>query len=131
VQDSTGTYYLTYTAYDGKTARPLRATSTDLFHWKKYGPVFTDSPYRSMWSKSGSIVSNYVDNKIAAVKINSLYWMYWGINTSGLRLQRILFIEHLYNRHQTNILIPFMQKIIYHRYKLPYQHARINLIATL
>ena len=78
VQDSAGTYYLTYTSYDGNVARLMIATSTDLFHWKKYGPVFNDAQYEKMWSKSGSIISNYSGSKIVAAKINGLYWMYWG-----------------------------------------------------
>jgi len=78
VEDSTGTYYLTYTAYDGKTARLMIATSTDLFHWKKHGPVFIDAKYMNLWSKSGSIISTYINNKIIATKINGLYYMYWG-----------------------------------------------------
>ena len=77
-QDSAGTYYITYTAYDGKTARLMIATSTDLYNWKKFGPVFSDKKYDSMWSKSGSIVSTYTNNKVVAAKINGLYWMYWG-----------------------------------------------------
>ncbi len=78
VEDSTGIYYLTYTAYDGKTARLMIATSTDLFHWKKHGPVFNDAKYIDIWSKSGSIISNYINNKIIASRINGLYYMYWG-----------------------------------------------------
>lgn len=78
VEDSAGTYYLTYTAYDGKTARLMMAVSTDLYHWKKHGPVFQDKQYENMWSKSGSIISTYANSKITAVKINNLYWMYWG-----------------------------------------------------
>lgn len=78
VQDNGGTYYITYTAYDGTLARLMIATSTDLYHWKKYGPVFTDKQYATMWSKSGSIVSDYNNGKIVAKKINDKYWMYWG-----------------------------------------------------
>ncbi|HEX5150648.1 MAG TPA: glycoside hydrolase family 130 protein [Parafilimonas sp.] len=78
IQDSAGTYYITYTAYDGKTARLMIATSTDLYHWQKHGPVFTDAKYENMWSKSGSVISNYTGDKIVAAKINGLYWMYWG-----------------------------------------------------
>ncbi|MBV9961691.1 MAG: hypothetical protein JO072_05535 [Parafilimonas sp.] len=77
-QDSAGTYYITYTAYDGKLARLMIATSTDLYHWKKFGPAFTDKQYENMWSKSGSIISSYDNNKIVAAKINGLYTMYWG-----------------------------------------------------
>lgn len=78
VQDDGGTYYITYTAYDGKIARLMIATSTDLYHWKKYGPVFNDAHYKDIWSKSGSIVSRYSNGKIVAAKINDNYWMYWG-----------------------------------------------------
>ncbi len=81
VQDSSGTYYMTYTAFDGKQARLFIATSTDLLHWKKYGCVFANAykgKYMNVWSKSGSIVSVYKDGKITAVKINGKYWMYWG-----------------------------------------------------
>jgi predicted GH43/DUF377 family glycosyl hydrolase len=82
VEDSTGTYYMTYTAYDGVTARLLIATSTDLLHWKKHGSVFAAAykgKYADKWSKSGSIVSSYNKNgKVIATKINGKYWMYWG-----------------------------------------------------
>lgn len=77
-QNSAGTYYMTYTAYDGKTARLMLATSTDLYNWKKEGLVFADKKYDSMWSKSGSIISSYKNSEITAEKINGLYWMYWG-----------------------------------------------------
>jgi beta-1,2-mannosidase len=77
VEDDSGTYYMTYTAYDGKTARLLVATSKDLRSWKKHGPVFSGK-YANTWSKSGSIVSRYVDGKIIATKVDGRYWMYWG-----------------------------------------------------
>src|SRR5688572_8169544 len=81
VEDSQGKYFLTYTAYDGDKARLLVASSDDLYHWRKHGPVFAkayDGKYINHWSKSGSIVSLYENGKIIAVKINGLYWMYWG-----------------------------------------------------
>lgn len=82
VEDSSGTYYMTYTAYDGKTARLLVATSTNLHNWVKHGPAFMQAyngKYKDVWSKSGSIVSTYnTDGKIVATKINGKYWMYWG-----------------------------------------------------
>lgn len=78
IEDSAGIYYITYTAYDGKMARLMIATSTDLYHWKKYGPVFQQEQYENMWSKSGSIISSYINDHIIAAKINGLYWMYWG-----------------------------------------------------
>src|SRR3954447_11513643 len=81
VEDSLGTYYLTYTAYEGKTARLLIATSTDLVNWTKHGAAFEkafNGKYMNAWSKSGAIVSTYVDGKIIATKVNGKYWMYWG-----------------------------------------------------
>ena len=81
VEDSMGVYYMTYTAFDGNTARLLIATSTDLLHWKKHGSVFAkayNGKYADKWSKSGSIVSVYKDGRVIATKINGKYWMYWG-----------------------------------------------------
>lgn len=79
VEDSAGTYYMTYTAFDGDTARMLVASSTDLVRWIKHGSAFAGhSQYSRKWSKSGSIVSRYTNGKIVATKINGRYWMYWG-----------------------------------------------------
>ena len=81
VEDGNGRYFLTYTAYDGDKARLLVASSGDLYHWKKHGLVFSkafDGKYIDQWSKSGSIVSKYENGRIIAVKINGLFWMYWG-----------------------------------------------------
>jgi predicted GH43/DUF377 family glycosyl hydrolase len=81
VQDSSGTYYMTYTAYDGHTARLMVATSKNLLQWTKHGPAFAkafNGKYLNTWSKSGSIVSTYNNGSIIATKINGKYWMYWG-----------------------------------------------------
>ncbi len=81
VQDNAGLYYMTYTAYDGTTARLLIATSHDLIHWVKHGSVFAKAyggKYVNKWSKSGSIVSTYQSGKCIATKVNGKYWMYWG-----------------------------------------------------
>ena len=72
---------MTYTGFDGQTARLLVATSPDLVHWSKHGSAFADAysgKYRHGWSKSGSIVSRYLGGKIVATKLNGKYWMYWG-----------------------------------------------------
>ncbi len=60
-----GTFYMTYTAYDGKTARLALARSKDLVHWEKLGIVFPEWG----WSKSGAILP---------IKINGKYIMYFG-----------------------------------------------------
>ncbi|WP_234997183.1 glycoside hydrolase family 130 protein [Hymenobacter roseosalivarius] len=82
VESADGTYYMTYTAYDGDKARMHVASSRDLLTWTKYGNVFSQAAggkYVDKWSKSGSIVSRYLaDGRIVATKINGKYWMYWG-----------------------------------------------------
>lgn len=78
VQREDGTYIMTYTAYDGKTARLCVATSNDLEHWQKHGPAFPDRKYFDLWSKSGAIVCERDDERIVAHKIKGKYWMYWG-----------------------------------------------------
>ncbi|HEV9035459.1 MAG TPA: glycoside hydrolase family 130 protein [Puia sp.] len=81
VEDGKGVYYMTYTGFDGHTARLLVATSTDLVHWTKHGPAFGKAmhgKYLDKWSKSGSIVSRYEGARVVAARIKGKYWMYWG-----------------------------------------------------
>lgn len=81
VEDEHGRYYLTYTAYDGSTARLMTAWSADLLQWTKTGPAFGTAKnglYRNLWSKSGAIICRSEHNKMIAQKINGKYWMYWG-----------------------------------------------------
>ncbi len=59
------TFYLTYTAYDGETARLALASSEDLRTWHKHGLLF---PERG-WTKSGAILPT---------PVNGQYWMYFG-----------------------------------------------------
>jgi predicted GH43/DUF377 family glycosyl hydrolase len=59
------TFYLTYTAYDGETARLALASSTDLRNWEKHGLLFPDRG----WTKAGAIIPE---------EINGRYWMYFG-----------------------------------------------------
>lgn len=73
-----GGYYLTYTAYDGKTARLFAATSPDLIHWEKLGSVFEKPVYTDMWSKSGALVTTQVEDQFVAAKIDGYYYMYFG-----------------------------------------------------
>lgn len=73
-----GGYLLTYTSYDGKTARLCFATTKDLIHFEKRGPVLSDPKYIDSWSKSGAIVVEQMGEKMVAKKINGKYWMYFG-----------------------------------------------------
>ncbi|QNF32688.1 glycosidase [Adhaeribacter swui] len=81
VETPEGTYVMTYTTYDGKTARLCVATSKDLQTWKKHGLAFEkahNGKYKDVWSKSGAIVCQRNGSKLVATKINGKYWMYWG-----------------------------------------------------
>jgi len=73
-----GDYYLTYTAYDGKTARLFAATSPDLMHWQKLGSVFENPKYADKWSKSGALITTQVEDQFVATKIDGYYYMYYG-----------------------------------------------------
>ena len=77
VESPEGTYVMTYTAYDGKVARLLLATSSDLVHWAKQGTVL-QGKYKNVWSKSGAIISKKEGSRIVATKVNGKYWMYFG-----------------------------------------------------
>lgn len=78
VESEDGTYILTYTSYDGKTARLCLATSKDLNTWTKHGLVLSDAKYKNTWCKSGAIVVRQSGEKMIATKINGQYWMYFG-----------------------------------------------------
>jgi predicted GH43/DUF377 family glycosyl hydrolase len=71
-----GVYYLTYTGWDGRSAQLCLATSTDLHHWDRHGPLFGDfdtfatiDPKPQGWSKAGVIVPQQIDGR---------WWMYFG-----------------------------------------------------
>lgn len=78
IESTDGTYIMTYTAYDGRTARLAIASSKDLTNWTKHGLIFNDASYKDMWSKSGAIVVEEKDGKNIAKKIDGKYWMYFG-----------------------------------------------------
>ena len=81
VERKDGVYVMLYTSYDVDIARLCAAESTDLYHWKKHGPVFAkalDGKYLNVWSKSGAVVCSLENDKFIAKKIGGVYWMYWG-----------------------------------------------------
>ncbi len=78
IEAEDGTYIMTYTAYDGKKARLALATSKDLMRWTKHGLIIKDDSFKDLWSKAGAIVTQLKNNRMIAVKINGLYWMYFG-----------------------------------------------------
>ena len=85
VEDEQGTYYMTYTAYNGQAIQLCLATSTDLLHWRKRGVVaaigegYSEQHGRGM--KAGMIVSRRTGDQLIATRINGKYYMYWGAIT--------------------------------------------------
>lgn len=80
VEDEDGTYYMTYTAYDGCNVELMIASSKDLYNWEKHGPAhkqYADNKNIYFKSKAGAIVCHQVGDRHVAAKINGRYWMYW------------------------------------------------------
>ncbi|MBT8256834.1 MAG: glycoside hydrolase family 130 protein [Bacteroidia bacterium] len=78
VESPDGNYIMTYTSYDGKTARLSLASSPDLRNWDKHGLILKDSIHENTWSKAGAIVAELIDDRLVAKKIDGKYWMYYG-----------------------------------------------------
>ena len=79
VERADGTYVLTYTQWNQTTYTVGLATSTDLRHWTKYGPVFgTSGKYAALKYKSAGILTQLVGDHLLAAKLQGKYWMYWG-----------------------------------------------------
>jgi predicted GH43/DUF377 family glycosyl hydrolase len=64
------TFYLTYTAYDGRNAQLALATSPDLRRWERRGVIMPANVGRwnVKWTKAGAIL---------AEPVRGLYWMYY------------------------------------------------------
>lgn len=78
IQSEEGNFIMTYTAYDGKTARMSIASSKDLIHWNKHGLILKGDKYKEHWSKSGAIITQRKGNQQIAKKIEGKYWLYFG-----------------------------------------------------
>ncbi len=82
VETEDGLYVLTYTQWNREYPRLAVATSRDLRHWQKHGPIFqhfSDGKYHNRETKSGAIVTALKDGRLLATKINGKYWMYFGV----------------------------------------------------
>ena len=78
-------YVMTYTSWNNNLARLSIATSYDLKNWTKHGPAFLNTlggKYKDLACKSGSIVTEVVDGRQVAAKVDingkKQYLMYWG-----------------------------------------------------
>jgi len=79
VEAPDGTYVLTYTQWNRTTYTIGVATSPDLIHWTKHGPVLGETgPYSNLMYKSGGIVTKLDHGRLIAVRIHGKFWMYWG-----------------------------------------------------
>jgi len=82
VESPDGVYVLTYTQWNRKTYTVGVATSRDLIHWTRYGPVFAmaGEQYDKLKYKSAGIVTRLdkAKGRLIAAKIDDRYWMYWG-----------------------------------------------------
>jgi beta-1,2-mannosidase len=81
IQTEDSLYVLAYTSWNYKIARLSIAVSKDLIHWEKKGPAFAkayNGKFLNIWSKSGSMITKMIGNRIVAAKIKGRYGMYWG-----------------------------------------------------
>jgi predicted GH43/DUF377 family glycosyl hydrolase len=90
VETEDGTYAMFYTQYhriQGTKRTDLgMATSNDLIHWTKLGPVEGKDEKGNVVrpSKSASLVCAVRDGRVKAVRINGKYWLYYGEGTIRL-----------------------------------------------
>ncbi|PAW92107.1 hypothetical protein CKK33_00795 [Mucilaginibacter sp. MD40] len=76
-----GTYVVFYTQWNRDVPRLGVATSKNLKHWTKHGPIFEDAyngKFLNIPHKSASILTRIVNGKQVVAKVKGKYWMYWG-----------------------------------------------------
>lgn len=75
-----GTYYLTYTAYNGKDAQLALATSRDLRRWERKGVILPayKGRWNVNWTKAGAILPHRIGGK---------YWMFYMADAKDKRDQ--------------------------------------------
>lgn len=76
-----GTYVMLYTSWNRKIPRLSVATSRDLVHWTKHGPAFAKAyggRFADLKSKSASIVTRLVGDRLVITRVGGRYLMYWG-----------------------------------------------------
>ena len=109
VSTEDGGYFLTYTAYDGKTARLLSAYSKDLVTFTKHGSVFKDPKYASAWTKSGAPVVRQEGDQFVMTRIDGYYYMYYGDTNLYLARSKTLTDWEVLEDAEKNIAIEALQ----------------------
>jgi predicted GH43/DUF377 family glycosyl hydrolase len=84
VEGPDGKFYIYYTMWnrDNPDRLPLFtrigvASSDDLVHWVKHGPIFAEGLIKKS-HKAASVVTKVQQGRLIAEKIKGRYWMYWG-----------------------------------------------------
>lgn len=75
------TYVVFYTQWNRDVPRLGVATSRDLIHWIKHGPIFKNASKGNLFTmanKSASIVTKLSGDRLVITKVNGKYMMYWG-----------------------------------------------------
>jgi predicted GH43/DUF377 family glycosyl hydrolase len=76
-----GVFWVYYTEWNRDLPRLGVASSRDLIHWKKYGPIFAQAyhgKFLNIAHKSASILTEVQKGKQVIIRIQGKYWMYWG-----------------------------------------------------
>lgn len=76
-----GLYVMMYTQWNRHISRLAVATSRNLRDWTKHGPAFAkayDGKFYDLGCKSGSILTEVVNDRQVIKKIDGKYIMYWG-----------------------------------------------------
>ncbi len=75
------TYIVFYTQWNQEVPRLGVATSRDLIHWVKHGPIFKNDSNGNLFNKpnkSASIVTKLAGDRLIIAKVKGKYMMYWG-----------------------------------------------------
>ena len=93
-QTEDGLYVLAFTSWNYAIPRLSIAFSRDLFHWEKKGPAFakaSNGRFLDSASKSASMITKMINNKLVLTRINGKYWMYWGERSVNLAWSENLY----------------------------------------
>ena len=87
VETEDGSYVMFYTQFEPgsggrERTRLATATSRDLMHWTKRGPLIAKDAGTP--AKSASLVCKVANGRLIAAKINGRYWLYHGRGNIGL-----------------------------------------------
>ena len=80
-------WVLLYTQQGDSGPWAAAATSRDLVHWEKTGPIFgraCGGRYAGLKARAGSVICRQAGDRLVAARIAGRYWMYWRSSGIGL-----------------------------------------------